>query len=260
MSKNLKMTVKGVEIAVSSIAKEDYFSLTDIARYRDAERSDYILQNWMRNRSTIEFMGLWESFHNPNFNPIEFDGFRLESGANSFSLTPKRWIEATGAIGVYSKPGRYGGTFAHKDIAFEFATWISAEFKFYLITEFQRLQKEAASREAVEWSVGRTLSKVNYKIHTDSIQENLIPMAVSIHQVKQIYANEADLLNVALFGQTSAQWRGKNPASKAICAIRPRWSSWWSWPTSRASTPSSSNKASGRPIACNCSMPRRSSR
>ena len=150
MTKNKKITVQQVDIVLYENNKQDFISLTDIARYRDAERSDYILQNWMRNRSTIDFIGLWEQFNNPGFNSIEFDGIKNLSGSNSFSLTPKRWIEATNAIGIVSKTGRYGGTFAHKDIAFEFATWLSAEFKFYLIKEFQHLKEEENSQNKLE--------------------------------------------------------------------------------------------------------------
>ena len=168
MSKNNKIEVKGTEISIYKENDQDFISLTDIARFRDAERSDYILQNWMRNRSTIEFMGLWEQFNNPDFNSIEFDGIKNMSGANSFSLTPKRWIEATQAKGIVSKTGRYGGTFAHKDIAFEFASWLSAEFKFYLIKEFQRLKADESDRLKLNWNLQRTLAKVNYHIHTDA--------------------------------------------------------------------------------------------
>jgi hypothetical protein len=198
--------------------EQDFISLTDIARFRDADRSDYILQNWMRNRSTIEFIGLWEQFNNPNFNSIEFDGIKNMAGANSFSLTPKRWIEATNAVGIVSKTGRYGGTFAHRDIAFEFASWLSAEFKFYLIKEFQRLKTEESDRLNLEWNLQRTLAKVNYHIHTDAIKENLIPAALSPVQKSFVYANEADLLNVALFGMTAKEWRDANP--KAVGNIR----------------------------------------
>lgn len=214
MPKRSKIEVRGVEVSISSVNKEEYISLTDIARYRDAERSDYILQNWLRNRSTIEFIGLWELFNNPhNFNTLEFERFKIESGSNSFSLTPMRWIEATHAAGMFTKKGRYGGgTYAHKDIAFEFASWISAEFKFYLILEFQHLQKAEAARSNKEWNVSRMLAKVNYRIHTDSIQENLIPKALTPKQIQGIYASEADLLNVALFGMTASQWRKANPS------------------------------------------------
>lgn len=165
----------------------------------------------MRNRSTIEFIGLWEMFNNPVFNSIEFEGIKNMSGANSFSLTPKRWIETTNAIGIVSKTGRYGGTFAHKDIAFEFASWLSAEFKFYLIKEFQRLKEEESRTKSLEWNFQRTLAKVNYRIHTDAIKEKLIPTEVTKEQASYIYASEADLLNVALFGITAKQWREQNP-------------------------------------------------
>jgi len=213
MAKNKTITVKGTEIIIlTEKNKDEYISLTGIARYRDAERSDYILQNWLRNRSTIEFVGLWEQFNNPNFNSIEFDGIKSQSGANSFSLTPKRWIEATNAIGIISKTGKYGGTFAHRDIAFEFATWISAEFKFYFIREFQRLKEDENDRLKLEWNLQRTLAKVNYHIHTDAIKENLIPKELSKERMNFIYASEADMLNVALFGMTAKEWRDANPA------------------------------------------------
>jgi len=209
--KNRKINVKGTEIVLFQQESEDYISLTDIARYRDPERSDYILQNWMRNRSTIEFIGLWELFNNPGFNSIGFDGIKKMAGSNSFSLTPKRWIEATNAKGIVSKTGRYGGTFAHKDIAFEFASWLSAEFKFYLINEFQRLKTDENDRLKLEWNLQRTLAKVNYHIHTDAIKENLIPPKLTQSQISFVYANEADMLNVALFGKTAQQWRTENP-------------------------------------------------
>ncbi len=214
MAKSKKITVQEIDIVLYEDNQQDYISLTDIARYRDAERSDYILQNWMRNRSTIEFIGLWETFHNPGFNSIEFDGIKNMSGSNSFSLTPKRWIEATNATGIVSKTGRYGGTFAHKDIAFEFATWLSAEFKFYLIKEFQRLKDDESNRHQLEWNLQRTLAKVNYQIHTDAIKENLIPKEITKQQASFVYANEADLLNVALFGITAKEWRDSHPDKK----------------------------------------------
>ncbi|NLF43754.1 MAG: KilA-N domain-containing protein, partial [Bacteroidales bacterium] len=207
MSKNKKIEVVGQEISLYSINTEDYFSLTDMARYRDNERTNYIIQNWMRTRSAIEFCGLWEQLNNPNFKRIEFDAFKNESGANSFALTPQKWIETTGAIGIISKSGRYGGTFAHRDIAFEFATWISAEFKFYLINEFQRLKEEETNHQKLDWSLQRTLSKVNYAIHTDAIKERLIPEKLDAKQISIVYASEADLLNMALFGKTAADWR-----------------------------------------------------
>ena len=211
MAKSKTINVKGSEIVVYEDNEQDFISLTDIARFRDSERSDYILQNWMRNRSTIDFIGLWEQFNNPVFNSIEFDGIKNMSGSNSFSLTPKRWIETTNAIGIVSKTGRYGGTFAHKDIAFEFATWLSAEFKFYLIKEFQRLKADENDRLKLDWNLQRTLAKVNYHIHTDAIKENLIPKELNKTQISFIYANEADLLNVSLFGITAKQWRDANP-------------------------------------------------
>jgi len=214
MSKKETITVQGTAILLYQEEKGDFLSLTDIARYRDSERSDYILQNWMRNRSTIEFMGLWEQFHNPDFKSIEFDGFKNMAGSNGFSLTPKRWIESTKAIGIVSKTGRYGGTYAHRDIAFEFATWLSAEFKFYLIKEFQRLKEDEQQRLSLEWNLQRTLTKVNYRIHTDAIKSHIVPPMVTKEQANMIYASEADLLNVALFGKTAQQWRMENPKTK----------------------------------------------
>lgn len=209
--KKQRINVINSEITIFTKNNKDYISLTDIARFKDSERSDYILQNWLRIRSTIEFIGLWEKLHNPDFNSIEFDGFKNQAGLNSFSLTPKRWIEKTHAIGIISSTGRYGGTYAHKDIAFEFASWISAEFKLYLIKEFQRLKDDENNRLKLEWNLQRTLAKVNYRIHTDAIKGNLIPPELSKIKINQIYANEADLLNVALFGLTAKEWRDKNP-------------------------------------------------
>lgn len=214
MAKNKKINVQGIDVVIYEDNKEDFMSLTDIARHRDNERSDYILQNWLRNRSTIEFIGLWEKFNNPNFNSIEFDGIKNMAGSNSFSLTAKRWIETTNATGIISKTGRYGGTFAHKDIAFEFATWLSAEFKFYLIKEFQRLKEDESNDKKLEWNLQRTISKINYSIHTDAIKENLVPLSINRNQISFIYADEADLLNVALFGKTAKQWRDENPDEK----------------------------------------------
>jgi hypothetical protein len=206
------ITVKNIAVNVlSSKNDEDYISLTDIARYKDKEHTDTIIQNWMRNRNTVELLGLWESIHNPNFNPLEFEGFRKQAGLNSFVLTPKRWIEATNAIGIVSKSGRYGGTFAHKDIAFEFASWISIEFKLYIIKEFQRLKSEENDRLKLNWNLHRTLAKINYRIHTDAIKDTIIPEHLSKEQMSQIYAAEADVLNVALFGKTAKQWREENP-------------------------------------------------
>jgi hypothetical protein len=212
--KKTTINVQGLAVNIISQSQYDYISITDIARHRDADRSDYILQNWLRNRSTIEFIGLWEQLRNPHFNSIEFDGIKNMAGSNSFSLTPKRWIETTNAIGIVSKTGRYGGTYAHKDIAFEFASWISAEFKMYLIVEFQRLKEDENRRLSLEWNLNRILSKVNYRIHTDAIKENIIPENITKVQEQHIYANEADVLNVALFGQTAQQWRKTNPGNE----------------------------------------------
>ena len=191
---------------------DDYISLTDIARYKDSERTDYIIQNWLRNRNTIEFLGIWEQLNNPDFNPIEFDGIRRQAGLNSFVLTTKRWTEATRAIGLSARAGRYGGTYAHKDIAFEFASWVSVEFKLYLIKEFQRLKE--TEREQLGWDIRRNLTKINYRIHTDAIKRQLIPPQLIPQQINLIYASEADLLNMALFGKTAKQWRDENPGSK----------------------------------------------
>jgi hypothetical protein len=212
--KKSKIEVQGLEITIVFKNNEDFISITDIARQRDAERSDYILQNWLRNRSTIEFIGLWEQLNNPNFNSIEFDGIKNLAGSNSFSLTPKRWIESTNAIGIISKTGRYGGTYAHKDIAFEFASWISAAFKLYLIKEFQRLKEDENNKMSLEWNVNRTLSKLNYRIHTDAIKEHIIPNNITKEQANYVYASEADVLNVALFGKTAKQCRDENPKSE----------------------------------------------
>ena len=211
MKKDNKLEVKGMEISLFQNNKDDYISLTDIARYKDLERVNYIVQNWMRKRSTIEFLGLWEKVNNPDFKGIEFDAIKIQAGLNSFSLTPSLWIKNTSAIGIISKPGRYGsGTFAHKDIAFEFATWINPEFKLYLIKEFQRLKENENQRSSLSWNVKRELAKVNYKIHTDAIKQNLIPLKIENIPGKFIYATEADLLNKALFNVTAKDWRDKN--------------------------------------------------
>jgi len=198
---------------ISAIGKEDYISLTDIAKYRSDEPND-VVKNWLRSKSTIEFLGLWEQMNNPNFKPVEFDGFRNEAGANAFTMSPQKWINATNAIGIISKSGRYGGTFAHKDIAFEFASWISPEFKLYIIKDYQRLKEDEAYRLSLDWNVKRLISKANYKIHTEAIKENLIPPDISKVRQGFIYASEADVLNVALFGQTAAEWRKANPEAK----------------------------------------------
>jgi KilA-N domain len=214
MAKNNIINVKGVEISLIMEKVNDYISLTDMARFKDTDRTNYVIQNWMRTRSAIEFCGLWEQMNNSNFKSIEFDAFKNESGSNSFALTPQRWIESTNAIGITSKSGRYGGTYAHKDIAFEFATWISAEFKFYFIKEFQRLKEDENDRLQLNWNLQRTLAKVNYRIHTDAIKEIIIPNVISQKDASLVYANEADLLNMALFGKTAKQWRSDNPETK----------------------------------------------
>jgi len=204
-----QLSVKGSDIRVFTGEQKDYISLTDIARYKKSDRTDDLIRNWIRNRNTIEFIGIWEQLNNPEFKPVEFDGFRKEAGLNSFTLTPKQWIEKTNAIGLISKAGRYGGTYAHKDIAFEFATWISVEFKIYLIKEFQRLKDE--EHKQLGWDIRRNLVKINYRIHTDAIKTKLIPSTLSKQQVSYIYASEADILNMALFGKTAVQWREENP-------------------------------------------------
>lgn len=192
----------------------DYISLTDIARHKDTKRTDYIIQNWLKSRYTIELLGLWEKINNPYFKPIEFDGFRQKAGLNSFILTPKQWIEKTGAIGLISKQGHNGGTYAHKDIAFEFASWISVEFKLYLIKEFQRLKIDENQRLKLDWDIKRNLAKINYHIHTDAIKNNLVPEKISKTEETIIYATEADILNLALFGITAKDWKDKNPKEK----------------------------------------------
>src|SRR3989344_2799825 len=207
-----KIIVLNQEIGWQIRNETEYISLTDIARYKDKNRSDYVVQNWLRNRNTIEFLGLWEVINNPHFNSIEFDGFRKQAGLNSFVLTPKKWVENTKAIGIISKSGNLGGTFAHKDIAFEFASWISVEFRLYLIKEFQRLKIEENKRESLEWDIKRDLAKINYHIHTDAIKKHLIPEQISRSEEKLIYATEADILNLALFGLTAKEWRDQNPS------------------------------------------------
>jgi hypothetical protein len=207
MVKNKTITVEHFDIALYSKNEDEFISLTDMARYRDTERTNYIIQNWLRTRNAIDFCGLWEQLNNPKFKSIEFEAFKNHSGANSFSLTPQKWIQATNATGIISKSGRYGGTFAHKDIAFEFASWLSPEFKLYLITEFQRLKKEESASLKLEWNLHRTLAKINYHIQTDAIKEKLIPQELNKAQIDLIYASEADLLNMAIFGKTAKQWR-----------------------------------------------------
>lgn len=210
--KNRKIEIKGKEIGVTSDGKEDFICLTDIARYKNPEATGLVISHWLSTRYTIEFMGLWEKMHNPDFNVTEFRNIRNESGSNSFILSSKHWINSTNAIGIVSKAGRYGGTYAHKDIAFEFGTWISAEFKLFLITEFQRLKDE--EQKQLGWDIRRNLTKINYRIHTAAIKENLIPPELTPQQVNLVYATEADVLNMALFGMTAKQWRDANPGEK----------------------------------------------
>jgi KilA domain-containing protein len=207
--KKQKIEIKGNEITIVKSDNEDYISITDIAKHKNAEATGLVISHWMSTRYTIEFMGLWEKMHNPNFNVTEFRNIRNESGSNGFILSSKNWINSTNAIGIVAKAGRYGGTYAHKDIAFEFASWISAEFKLFLIKEFQRLKDEELKQ--LGWDIRRNLTKVNYRIHTDAIKENLIPENLSKQQVSFVYASEADVLNMALFGKTAKQWRDANP-------------------------------------------------
>jgi hypothetical protein len=202
--------VRGTEIAVIRRDEEDFISLTDIAKSRNPDHPDDLIRNWLRNRNTLELLGIWEQLHNPDFNPVEFDGIKKLAGLNSFTLTPKQWTEKTGATGIVSKAGRYGGTYAHRDVAFEFASWVSVEFKLYLIKEFQRLKEDENRRLSLAWNLNRTLAKINYRLHTDAIQAHLIPAEVTPQQAAFTYATEADLLNVALFGQTARQWRDAN--------------------------------------------------
>jgi len=214
-NKKEKITVQGTEIALfSNPDNKNYICITDIARYRNPVEPKDVVKNWMRNRSTIEFLGLWEKIYNPDFKGVEFDPLWVASGSNAFTMSPSRWIEFTNAIGIITKTGSGGGTYAHEDIAFEFASWISSEFKLYLVTEFKRLKQEEQQRLSLEWNLQRTLSKINYRIHTDAIKEHLIPSVVTREQITFLYANEADLLNVALFGETAAQWRNENPNNK----------------------------------------------
>jgi len=209
--KKITLNVLGTAIAMLSRDSEDYINLTDMA---NKFGSDVLIYSWLRNRNTLEFIGIWEQMHNPDFKGLEFETFKKEAGLNSFHLTPKKWIDATAAIGIQSRAGRYGGgTYAHKDIAFEFASWLSPEFKLYLIKEFQRLKDDESHRLSLEWNLNRTLSKLNYRIHTDAIKMHIIPTVISSEQINRIYASEADVLNVALFGQTAKQWRDNNPTA-----------------------------------------------
>ena len=208
-----KITVQTTDVTILKINDTDYISLTDIAKYKTTD-ANTVIANWLRNRMTIEYLGLWEILYNPHFKPLEFEGFRKQAGANAFTMSPKKWIEATNAIGIVSKAGRYGGTYAHSDIAMSFATWISPEFQLYIMKDYRRLKTDENSRLSLNWNLNREISKLNYRIHTDAIKENLIPPELTPAQVAYTYANEADLLNVVLFGKTAKQWKNENPTVK----------------------------------------------
>ena len=208
MSKNKTIIVKGISLTIIKENNEDYISITDMIKAKDG---DFFISDWLRNRNTIEFLGIWESVYNPDFNYGEFAIIKSQAGLNSYRLSVKEWVEKTKAIGLKATTGRYGGTFAHKDIAFEFGMWISAEFKIYLVREFQRLKDDENDRLKLEWNLQRTLAKVNYHIHTDAIKENLFPSELTKNQISFVYASEADLLNAALFGMTALEWRTSNP-------------------------------------------------
>lgn len=206
-----KITVQNTTISIVKNGEADYISLTDIARYK-SEEPDAVIGNWMRNRNTIEYLGIWEALYNPNFKPLEFEGFRRQAGLNAFTLSPSKWAISTGAKGIIVKRGHMGGTYAHKDIAFKFASWVSVEFELYLIKEFQRLKED--EQKQLGWSAKRELAKINYRIHTDAIKQNLIPPELTAEQKSFVYADEADMLNVAMFGLTAKQWRDANPGLK----------------------------------------------
>ena len=210
--KNKTVDVQGVSVTINTKGANEYICITDIAKYKNPDAPRDIIKNWMRNKNTIELLGLWERLNNPNFKQVEFDLFKNEAGFNHFVLSPKKWIENTNAIGLTSKSGRYGGTYAHKDIALEFASWVSVEFKFYMIKEFQRLKEEET--KSLDWDIKRSLTKLNYRIHTDAIKQNLIPKSLSKQQIAFVYATEADVLNMALYGKTAKQWRTENPKEK----------------------------------------------
>ena len=216
MGKVIKETIhaNGIDIGIyTQDFENEFISLTDIARYKSDDPTA-VIQNWMRNRDVIELLGLWEKLHNPDFNPLEFEGFRKQAGANAFTMSPKKWIETTNAIGIVSKAGRYGGTYAHSDIAMSFATWISPEFQLYIMKDYRRLKADENSRLSLNWNLNREISKLNYRIHTDAIKENLIPPELTPAQIVYTYANEADMLNVVLFGKTAKQWKDENSAAK----------------------------------------------
>lgn len=205
------ITVKSTEISVIKRQETDYISLTDIAKHK-TDDPQMVIANWMRNRNTLEFLGIWEYLYNPDFNPLEFEGFQKEAGLNAFTMSPTKWIKATGAIGIEVKAGRYGGTYAHKDIAFKFASWISVEFELYIVREFQRLKEQ--EQQQIGWSAKRELSKINYHIHTNAVQQHLLPSELTAQQISFVYAHEADVLNMALFGMTAKEWRDRHPDLK----------------------------------------------
>lgn len=210
--KNQKIEIQGLQVSYTSIDNDDFISITDIAKLKNADAPADIIKNWMRSKNTIELLGLWERLNNLDFKLVEFDQFRNEAGYNHFVLSPKKWIDTTQAIGLVSKSGRYGGTYAHRDIALEFASWISVEFKFYLLKEFQRLKEQ--EQKSLDWNVKRSLTKIKYRIHTDAVKEHLIPDELSSQKVNLVYASEADVLNMALFGKTAKQWRDENPGKE----------------------------------------------
>ena len=211
MAKKKKLSVKGTDITISIEKDGEYVSLTDMLKAKDG---DFFISDWLRNRNTVEFLGIWETVNNPDFNYGEFATIRSKAGLNNYKISVKEWNEKTNAIGLKATTGRYGGTYAHIDIAFEFGMWISAEFKVYLIQEYKRLKKEENSRQKLDWNLQRTLAKVNYTIHTDAIKERLIPEKLTAKQTSLVYASEADLLNMALFGKTAADWRAESPEAK----------------------------------------------
>ncbi|MBR5836150.1 MAG: KilA-N domain-containing protein [Bacteroidales bacterium] len=206
-----KIKVKESEVTILSINENDYISLTDIAKHK-SDDPFLVINHWMRNRNTIEYLGLWETIFNPDFKPTEFGRFKMEAGLNAFTLSPQKWTNATGAIGIVTRAGRYGGTYAHKDIAFKFASWISVEFELYMVKEFQRLKEYEQSK--LGWSAKRELARINYHIHTSAVSRNLIPEKVTANQLRYVYASEADLLNVALFGMTAKEWRESHPEAE----------------------------------------------
>ncbi len=209
-----KIIVQNRTISLTTYHEKDFISLTDIAKSKNSDEPKDVVKNWLRNKNTIEFLGLWEKINNPSFKGVEFDHFRNEAGLNSFTLSPTKWAKQTNAIGIVTKSGRYGGTYAHKDIAFEFASWISAEFKLFLIKEFQRLKEDEIEKQQLGWDIKRTIVKMNYHIHTDAIKNNLIPPDIAKNKISFIYATEADLLNVALFGKTAKEWKENNSDKK----------------------------------------------